>query len=78
MGVINRILPWNIPLHVAQKGTCNKKYVDSLTHWGRDNMDAMSQTTFLMHFLNEDIWIPIKISLKFVPKGLINNTPSLV
>ena len=29
-------------------------------------------------FLNEDIWISIKISLKFVPKGPINNIPALV
>ena len=29
-------------------------------------------------FLNENVWIPIKISLKFVPKGPINNIPSLV
>ena len=29
-------------------------------------------------FLNENIWIPIKISLKFVPNGPINNIPSLV
>ena len=29
-------------------------------------------------FLNENIWIPIKISLKFVPKGRINNIPALV
>ena len=29
-------------------------------------------------FLNENIWIPIKISLKFVPKGSINNIPALV
>ena len=28
--------------------------------------------------LNENIWTLIKISLKFVPKGLINNIPSLV
>ena len=26
-------------------------------------------------FLNENVWIPIKISLKFVPKGPINNIP---
>ena len=26
-------------------------------------------------FLNENVWIPIKISMKFVPKGPINNTP---
>ena len=29
-------------------------------------------------FFNENVWISIKISLKFVPKGLINNIPSLV
>ena len=29
-------------------------------------------------FLNENIWISIKISLNFVPKGRINNIPALV
>ena len=29
-------------------------------------------------FLNENIWIPIEISLKFIPKGSINNIPALV
>ena len=29
-------------------------------------------------FLNENVWISIKISLKFVLKGLINNIPTLV
>ena len=29
-------------------------------------------------FLNENVWISIKISLKFVPKGPINNIPTLV
>ena len=29
-------------------------------------------------FLNENVWIPIKISLKFVPKDPINNIPALV
>ena len=29
-------------------------------------------------FLNYNIWISIKISLKFVPKGPINNSPALV
>ena len=37
-------------------------------------MDAISQTTFSSTFS----WIPIKISLKFVPKGRINNIPALV
>ena len=29
-------------------------------------------------FLNENVSISIKISVKFVPKGQINNIPSLV
>ena len=29
-------------------------------------------------FLNENVWILLKISLKFVPKGPINHIPSLV
>ena len=29
-------------------------------------------------FLNADVWISIEISLKFVPKGSINNIPALV
>ena len=45
-----------------------------LTHWGRDKMAAISQTIFL----NGNLWISIKISLKFVPKGLFNNIPELV
>ena len=28
-------------------------------------------------FLNENVWIPIVISLKFVPKGPIDNIPAL-
>ena len=33
---------------------------------------------FAVNFLNEHVWIPIKISPKFVPKGPINNIPALV
>ena len=46
----------------------------SLTHWGRDTMVNI----FKCIFLNENIWIAIKISLNFVPKGLINNISALV
>ena len=31
-----------------------------------------------MHFLNENVWISITISLKFVPKVRINNISALV
>ena len=50
-----------------------------LTHWGRDKMAAVSQTTLSnAFFLNENVRRLIKISLKFVPKGPINNNPALV
>ena len=49
-----------------------------LTHWGRDEVNNISQTTFSKRiFFNENVWISIKISLKFVPKGSINNIPAL-
>ena len=42
-------------------------------------MAAISQTIFFIIFLlNEKFWILIKISLKFVPKVLIDNNPALV
>ena len=39
-------------------------------HFADDNLKCI--------FSNENIWISIKISLKFVPKGPINNIPALV
>ena len=33
---------------------------------------------FQMHFFNENVYILITISLKFVPKGPINNISALV
>ena len=37
-----------------------------------------ADNTFKCIFLNENVIISIKISLKFVPKGPINNIPALV
>ena len=34
--------------------------------------------TFSNAFLNKNVWISIKISLKFVPEGPISNIPALV
>ena len=34
--------------------------------------------TFKCIFLNGNVWIYIQISLKFVPRGAINNIPALV
>ena len=42
------------------------------------NGRRFADDTFKRIFLNENVRISIKISLKFVPKGPINNNPSLV
>ena len=47
-----------------------------LTHWGRDEIAAISQTA--ISFLNENVWIALKISLKFVFKVWIDNIPALI
>ena len=44
----------------------------------RQNGRRFADNTFRCIFLNENVRISIKISLKFVPKGPINNIPSLV
>ena len=49
-----------------------------LTHWGRNKMNATSQTTFSKCiFFNENGYIFIKFSLKYVRKGPIDNNPAL-
>ena len=44
----------------------------------RKNGRRFADDTFKRLFLNENVRISIKISLKFVPKGPINNNPALV
>ena len=45
----------------------------------RDKMADIFQTTYLKSiFLNENVWILIKISLKCVPEGPINNNQAMV
>ena len=44
----------------------------------RQNGRNFTDDIFKYIFLNENVWIPVKISLKFVPKGPINNIPALV
>ena len=44
----------------------------------RENGRHFEDDIFKCIFVNENLWMPIKISLKFVPKGPINNIPALV
>ena len=43
----------------------------------RQNGRHFADDIFKRIFFNENVWIPIQISLKFVPKGPINNIPAL-
>ena len=50
-----------------------------LTHLPLDKMAAiLADDIFKCIFLNENVRIPIRISLKFVPRGPINNIQALV
>ena len=44
----------------------------------RQNGRHFPDDIFKCIFLNENVWISIKFSLKFVPKGPINKIPALV
>ena len=44
----------------------------------KPNGRSFADDSFKWIFLNENVWISLKISLKFVPKGPINNIPVLV
>ena len=56
------------------------KYLQQLLNslMPRENGRHFADDIFKWIFLNENVWIPIKISLKFVPKGPINIIPALV
>ena len=44
----------------------------------RQNGRHFADDIFKRIFINQNIWFSIKISLKFVPWGLINNIPALI
>ena len=68
-------MQFSLPMAHRQQDISN----NALTHWGRDKMAAtLADDTFKCKFVNENILISIKISLKFVPTGPINNMPTLV
>ena len=50
----------------------------NLTRWGQDKWPLFRRQHFKCIVLNEYVWSLNKISLKFVPKDLINNIPALV
>ena len=51
----------------------NAQHIEAVTKWW-----SFRRRHFRFVLLNENVWISIKISLKFLPKGPINNIPTLV
>ena len=66
---------WTLqPKYAARISVRNSSYYIEAETNGRHFADDI----FKHIFFNENVWISIKISLKFVPKGPINNIPALV
>ena len=57
-------------------GECHKNPFNTLRP--RRNEQHFADDIFKRIFSNENVWISIEISLKFVPKSPINNIPALV
>ena len=65
-----------LPRPMSPNGVTRPQWVNTLRP--RLNGRRFPDDIFKCIFLNENVWISIKISLKFVPKGPINNNPALV
>ena len=83
--------PWRICTNKSSVGQFNTNMLSYSANIGismrlsdlnslrlRQNGRLFADDTFKRIFLNENARISIKISLKFVPKGPINNNPALV
>ena len=73
----------SLPIHVAphlrawfNNIICPHININTLRQ--RQNRRHFADDIFKCIFLNENVWIPIKISLMFVSKGPINNIPAMV
>ena len=62
----------------AKKGEAKVSSVHVNTLRSRQNGRHFPDDIFEWIFLNENVWNSIDISLKFVPRGPINNIPTLV
>ena len=64
------------PRFLSPYGVTRPQWVN--TSRPRQNGRHFAESIFKCIFLNEDVWFPVKISVKFIPKGPINNFPDLV
>ena len=71
-----RLTPWQDVVHLTY---FFEKEMAMLTHLPLNKMAAiLADDISKCIFLNEKLWFLIKISLRFVTKGPIDNNPSLV
>ena len=63
---------------VTQQALISKPWNFTNTLRPRQNGRHFPDDIFKWIFLNENVWISINISLKFVPRGPIHNIPTLV
>ena len=80
MWILHAIYITPVPFYdIAASGLCGIWIIYCLnTLRPRQNGRRFADDIFKRIFVNENIRISIKISLKFVPKGPINNNPTLV
>ena len=72
-------MPAAVVMRCVNAGNIIPAHLNCLTHWGRDKMDDIFQTTFSNAFSWMKIYeFRLSFSLKFVPKGPINKIPALV
>ena len=75
----NEFVSISSDLHVHRKALLMFQAIIELhILWLTENGRHFTDDIFKRIFGIENVWIPIKISLKFVPKCPINNIPALV
>ena len=66
-------LPKETPIHHSMQCLFWEEYFNTLRP--REIGRHFAEDTLKCIFLNEYVWISIEISVKFVPKGPVNNIP---
>ena len=73
---------WSILLVSSFPADCRQRDYSKARHFNtsrpKQNGRHFADDIFKCIFLNENVWIAIKISLEFVPRGPTNNIPTLV
>ena len=71
---------WDVVRHIRVPEFVSEDHIDAviITLRPRQNGRHFPDDIFKCIFLNENVWISINISLKFLPEGPINNIPALV